>query len=211
MAVSRKRPRRPDHRTGQRHDAFLAAGAEVFLELGFADATLDEVIRRSGGSRATLYGRFGSKEGLFAAIIAAKCSQIVAALDAMPVAGPVEEVLKSFATVYMRQLMSPEGIALYRVVIGESGRFPELGASVFRAGPEAGATRLAAYLRLQIAAKVLDLPDPDAAARQFLQTVKGDLHERALMQAGGMPTKKEIAACIDVAVATFLNGARAAR
>jgi AcrR family transcriptional regulator len=211
MAARRNRVRRPDLRSARRHDAFLAAGTAVFLESGFAEATLDEVIRRSGGSRATLYGRFGSKEGLFAAIIAAKCSQIVAALDAMPVAGKVEEVLRSFATLYMQELMSPEGIALYRAVIGESGHFPELGASVFRAGPEAGADRLAAYLRAQIAAGVLALPDPDMAARQFLQTVKGDLHERALMQAGAVATKKEISACIDLAIATFLNGVRARR
>jgi TetR/AcrR family transcriptional regulator, mexJK operon transcriptional repressor len=190
-----------------RHDAFITAATEVFLERGFANATLDEVIRRSGGSRATLYTRFGSKEGLFAAIIDAKRGQILAALETMSVSGSVEAVLKSFATVYMRELMAPESLALYRVVIAESGRFPELGTSVFHAGPEAAARQVAAYLQSQVEAGRLRLVDTDGAARQFLQIVKGDLHERALMQAGAVATKKEIDRCIDSAIALFLKGA----
>ena len=58
----------------------LDAAKAVFIEHGYAEATLDEVIRRSGGSRATLYKQFGDKEGLFAAIIADICAEIVAPL-----------------------------------------------------------------------------------------------------------------------------------
>jgi AcrR family transcriptional regulator len=211
MRSKQKRVREPDRRGEERHAAFLAAATEVFLELGFAKTTLDEVIRRSGGSRATLYGRFGSKERLFAAIIAAKRSQIVAALEAMPVGGEVEDVLKRFAAAYMQELMAPEGLALYRVVIGESSRFPGLGASVFRTGPEAAANRLAAYLSEQSQSGALNLRDPDTSARQFLQIVKGDLHERALMQPDRVPGKGEITRCINTAVTIFLNGARPRR
>ena len=211
MKAKKRRAEEPGGRGEVRYDAFLTAATEVFLEFGFANATLDEVIRRSGGSRATLYAQFGSKEGLFAAIIAAKRDQIVAALEQMATGGAVDEVLKRFATAYMRELMAPEGLALYRVVIGESARFPDLGASVFSSGPQTAASRLASYLRDQSESGVLDLPDPDLAARQFLQIVKGDLHERALMQPALIVTKKAIAHCIAVAIATFLNGARRRR
>jgi AcrR family transcriptional regulator len=211
MAESRSRKHRPDRRSDERYSAFLAAAIEVFLERGFEKATLDEVIRRSGGSRATLYTQFGSKEGLFAAIIEEKCRQIVAALEAAPVEGGVEEVLKGFATAYMKELMTAESLSLYRLVIGESSRFPELGAAVFQAGPTAAADRLAAYLRAQVEAGALSLPDVDLAARQFIEMVKGDLHIRALMRTSDMPSRKEVATCIEYAAAIFLNGARSRR
>ena len=211
MAESRQRKRRPDRRSDERYSAFLAAAIGVFLERGFEKATLDEVIRRSGGSRATLYAQFGSKEGLFAAIIEEKCRQIVGALEAAPVDGGLEEGLKGFAAAYMRELMTTESLALYRLVIGESSRFPELGAAVFQAGPTAAADRLAAYLRVHVEAGALTLPDVDLAARQFMEMIKGDLHSRALMRTSDIPSRKEVASCIDHATAIFLNGARSRR
>lgn len=192
----------------ERHRAFLEAASQVFLEQGFAQATLDDVIAQSGGSRATLYGRFGSKEGLFAAIIEAKCQQIVATLEEGRIEGGPREVLRQFATAYMRELMSAQSLALYRLVIGESARFPKLGAAVFAAGPNAAALRLTTYLQTQARAGTLEIRDRDfdIAARQFLEMVKGDLHLRALMCTARKPTKKEVDHCIDLAVKVFLRG-----
>jgi AcrR family transcriptional regulator len=207
--VSRTRTaHRVDPRGDERHNAFLEAATHVFLSRGFEKATLAEVIARSGGSRATLYARFGSKEGLFAAIIEAKCGQIVAALESGRMDGGLAEVLREFATAYMRELMSVESLALYRLVIGESGRFPKLGAAVFKAGPNAAAERLAAYLRESAEAGIVEFPDTniDLAARQFLEMVKGDLHLRALMWTSQTPTRKAVTRCIDLAVSVFLNG-----
>ena len=207
--MAKPRPaRRADPRTEERHQAFLEAATEIFLAHGFENATLGDVITRSGGSRATLYGRFGSKEGLFAAIIESKCAQIVAALDRGQMEGGLDDVLKAFGTLYMRELMSAESLALFRLVIGESGRFPELGAAVFRAGPNAAAQRLASYLRAHARAGGLKIEDSDVdvTARQFLEMVKGDLHVRALMRTSPTPTKKEVAHCIETAVRVFLRG-----
>jgi len=200
---------RTDRRGEERRNALLEAATHVFLTHGFEKATLGEVIARSGGSRATLYARFGSKEGLFAAIIEAKCRQIVVALEDGRIDGGLEEVLREFATVYMGELMSVESLALYRLVIGESERFPKLGAAVFQAGPNAAAERLIAYLRSNVNASILELSDSDIdiAARQFLEMVKGDLHMRALMRTKKRPTKKEVERCIDLAVKVFLHGA----
>jgi hypothetical protein len=104
--------------------------------------------------------------------------------------------------------MAPESLALYRTVIAESGRIPELGAAVFRAGPSAAADRLAAHLRREAERDRLRLADCDAAARQFLEMVKGDLHLRALMDPARPPSAGEVAECIHRAVALFLDGAR---
>ncbi len=191
-----------------RRAAIVAAATDVFLEHGFGAATLDDVVRRAGGSRATLYEHFGGKKGLFAAIIAHQCELIVAPLALSEDEGAPEKVLADVGRRFMDILMSPRGLGLYRMVSAEAARFPALGAQVFASGPKAAADRLAVYLRAQVKAGVLLLPDVDLAARHFLEMVKGELHTRALFNVAPMPTPAEIDACVKGAVATFLTGAR---
>jgi len=189
--------------------AIVAAATDVFLEVGFGAATLDEVVRRAGGSRATLYENFGSKEGLFAAIIAAQCAQIVEPLRALAHdGGAPEDVLFAVGRRFLDILMSPRGLGLYRLVSAEAGRFPALGMQVFESGPKAAADQLAGYLQSQVEAGTLVLEDTDLAARHFLEMVKGDLHTRALFAAGPAPASDEIDTCVRAAVRLFLAGAR---
>ncbi len=192
-----------------RRAAIVAAATDVFLDQGFAAATLDDVVRRAGGSRATLYQNFGSKEGLFAAIIAKQCELVVAPLKALSEGdGRPEDVLAELGRCFMDILMSPRGLGLYRMVSAEASRFPALGAQVFASGPKAAADQLAVYLRAQVKAGTLRLPNVDLAARHFLEMVKGDLHTRALFNVAPLPTAAEIETCVTGAVDTFLTGAR---
>ena len=107
----------PDAPSGRR-DAILRAARLCFLDRGFIRTSISDVIALSGGSRATVYDEFGSKEGLFAALIAS-------ILDEMRLPeiadGPPEDVLREVGLAYMAQLMDPEALALYRVVLGRRG------------------------------------------------------------------------------------------
>lgn len=191
-----------------RRKAIMAAAAEVFLEQGFGAATLDEVVRRAGGSRATLYEHFGGKEGLFAAIITEECAAMVAPLEPIAADGAPADVLYAVGRRFLDILTSARGLGLYRLVSAESVRFPALGAQVFAAGPKTAAEHLASYLRRQIDIGVLALPDADLGARHFLEMIKGDLHTRALFNVAPPPSADEIDSCVRGAVATFLTGAR---
>jgi AcrR family transcriptional regulator len=184
----------------------LDAAKAVFIEQGYGSATLDDVIRRSGGSRATLYKQFGSKEGLFAAIISDICAGIVAPLGDSGGTQAPDAVLLAFGRAFMAGLMEPSGLQLYRVLIGEAARFPELAEAVYRSGPLAAADRLSAHLRQWIAEKRIKSTDPDLAARQFLEMIKGDLHFRALLRLEPSPTDAEIGGCVRSAVRLFLDG-----
>ena len=66
----------PSKRLAARRAAFVAAAREVFHQKGFAEATLDDVIALSGGSRQTLYALFGGKQGLFEALVTETCESI---------------------------------------------------------------------------------------------------------------------------------------
>ena len=191
------------NRGERRRQAILAAATEVFLEKGFAGATLDDVIARSGGSRATVYEQFGGTEGLFAAIIGAYCERITVPLAADLTADrPPRQVLTAFALRFVQTMLEPESLALFRVVAAEAERFPKLGAQVFGAGPEPSAQALAAYLHTH-----LGIRKADAAARIFLEMIKGDLHTRALFAVGPVPSTRAIGAMVGDAVRIFLDGA----
>lgn len=190
-----------------RRKAILAAARSVFLKRGFEAATLDEIIERSGGSRATLYGQFGSKEGLFAAIVEDLRQTIIA-----PLAGGLEPtkppgaVLAAFARRYLDRLLEPENLGLYRLVIAEAQRFPALGRRVFAAGPSAAAAAVADYLQAETRRGRLAVRKPDMAARVFLEMIKGDLHTRALFGAGPAPRPDEVRGLVSEAVRSFLEG-----
>jgi TetR/AcrR family transcriptional regulator, mexJK operon transcriptional repressor len=183
----------------------LNAAKAVFVEKGYARATLDDVIAKSGGSRATIYQQFGSKEGLFAAIIAEICANIVAPLTGRERDEEPSRVLLSVARSYMSALMEPTSLALYRVLIGEGERFPEFGAAVFRSGPAVAAETLATYLARWDRDGRLAVEDPRIAARQLLEMIKGDLHLRALLRLEP-PSEGEIEHCVTSAVRVFLRG-----
>jgi TetR/AcrR family transcriptional regulator, mexJK operon transcriptional repressor len=191
----------------RRRAAMLEAATAVFLERGYEGATLGEVIARSGGSRATLYGQFGDKAGLFGAIIAAFCERIVAPVG-QEIEGPAEPALLAVGRGFMQAMMAPESLGLYRIVIAEGTRFPELAEAVFSAGPKAAADGLTRYLAQKVRSRELGLDDPGAAARHFLEMVKGDLHFRALLGLAPAPSAADVENCVALAVKTFLDGAR---
>lgn len=191
----------------KRRRRLIAAARAVFVERGFEGTTLDHVIAVAGGSRSTLYQQFGDKEGLFAAIIGEICDDISIPLTGGPEGDPDPgTVLQAFALRFMKRLMEPESLALYRLVIAESRRLPGLGSQVFAAGPERGARALADYLRAQSRAGRMRLRDPDLSVRIFLEMIKGDLHTRALFRAGPPPSAREIEATVRAAVGIFLRG-----
>ena len=186
-----------------RRAEILAAARAEFLARGYGGATLAAIVGRAGGSRRAVYEGFGGKAGLFAAIVEDVRGRMEGPLDA---GGPPETALRAFARAYAAQLMLPENLALYRLVAGETARFPELGAAVYRSGPAAAADRLARALAEWTAAGLLSVADPPGAARILLAAVLGDLHTRALFDPAWTPAPGEVDACADAAVTLFLVG-----
>ena len=185
-----------------RRAAILKAARICFLDRGFIRTSISDVIALSGGSRATVYDEFGSKEGLFAALI----GSILAQMRLPEIAdGPPEEVLREVGLSYMAQLMDPEALALYRGVLGESSHIRQLGQTIFAAGPEAAAAALAARLSVWNRAGLLAVDDPERAASLFLAMVEGDLHRAAVLWSRA-PDAAQIERNVAGAVEIFLHG-----
>lgn len=190
----------------EKRRAIVDAAIEVFLESGYGAATMDAVVERVGGSKSTIYGFFGSKEGLFAAIIQEVVGEIVKPLPVFDdTESDVETVLFDTAFRHMSVVLSDRHIALVRIVAAEMHRFPELGRAYYAAGPGRGHASLEAYLRDQTQRAKLAVDDPRRAAEMFYGML---LHKATLQRLNGVlppPTEAEVALASRATVDLFLK------
>lgn len=187
-------------------ESILAAARRTFLASGFGAASMDAIAREAGASKATIYAYFASKEELFGAVVARDSEHYAegfsaGALDPGDAAGSLREIAERF----LRLLLSPEVIAINRIIIGEVTRFPELAEVFWRAGPERIRAQVEGFLRRAAAAGTLDLADPRLAAGQFASLVRGELHLQTLLGLQAPTEEAAIAASADAAVITFLR------
>jgi TetR/AcrR family transcriptional regulator, mexJK operon transcriptional repressor len=190
-----------------RRRAFLEAASAVFLEKGYAAATLDDVIARSGGSRQTLYALFGGKEGLFQAIVAERSAAIFDAFPAEALHGrPPEEVLTELGIRYLDIITTPEALGMYRLVVAEGAARRELAEQFWKTGPANGRAHIARYLAEQERRGTLHVGDAEAAAGQFWGLLLGLLHLECLLALRPKPGRAELEAHVRDIVGCFLHG-----
>jgi TetR/AcrR family transcriptional regulator, mexJK operon transcriptional repressor len=190
---------------GEKAESILAAARRKFLASGFGAVSMDAIAREAGASKATLYAYFASKEELFGAMIGRESERYseeftAGELDPKDAAGSLSVIANRF----LRLLLSPEVIAINRIVVGEVARFPILAEVFWHAGPERIRIQVEGFLRRAVAAGTLDLPDTRLAAEQFASLVRGEIHLQRLLGLG-RSDDKAVAAAAKNAVATFLK------
>lgn len=191
-------------RGDKRRAAILDAATKIFLRDGYNGASVAEIIEQSGGSKATLYGHFKNKEGLFGAVIQRQCDDILTLFDDYEGFGEtIDEILFEVGYRLSRALNTNNNIDLFRIIVAESPRFPDLGRLYYQSGPVRGYKMLAHYL-----GEKLDLSEPEAelAAMQFFDMVKAPLHLQRLIQHRNSVSDVEMRANVKRAVKTFLRG-----
>lgn len=124
--VRAKRERRKDARPGE----LLAAALELFVEKGFAATRAEEVAKRAGVSKGTLFLYFSSKEELFKAVvrenISGRFDEWSQELDAYE--GSSAELLRYCITVWWERVGSTQAAGISKLMMSEAGNFPELAA-----------------------------------------------------------------------------------
>jgi AcrR family transcriptional regulator len=154
----------------------------VFLQHGYAGATVELVVRRARASKATIYSFFGGKEGLFDALIDERAEHILAGFpDFDRATVNVRAALQHIGQRYLEVVMAREAIALYRLLVAEGPRYPKLVRGVYRIGQDRVVASLAKALRSWGARGRIRAVDPDRIATQFLAVVRGELHLRAMV------------------------------
>jgi TetR/AcrR family transcriptional repressor of mexJK operon len=188
-----------------KRDAILEAAARVFFESGYADASMDEIAREAGVSKQTVYSHFGAKEALFGDFIRDNCERLLEPISAPEIRakGP-GAALTGIARRYLDLILEPQALALFRTILAESGRFPELAETFYRSGPLVAIDNLADYLSALDSEGVLRMSDPRLAARLFFGMLREDFYFRLLLGCGESPNKKEVERTVSQAVDMFL-------
>ena len=194
-------------------DQIMAAAGTLFLEHGYGATSMDAIARRAGVSKATLYAHFTNKDDLFAAIVATECARAVPALiDPELESLPVAEGLYRLGRDFLELLLSISALSVYRVVVAETPRFPELGRAFYRSGPERSLALVADYLERAHQKGDLEVADPREAAALLLGMIRGFPQLRCLLGVGEVPVPAaERNRHVQAAVTLFVQGCRPAR
>jgi TetR/AcrR family transcriptional regulator of autoinduction and epiphytic fitness len=187
--------------------ALLDAAFAAFLELGYERTGLDEIARRAGVSAATLHKHFSRKADLFDAVIERTWEALTAEADALPATlervKPAEALIR-FGRAHAALLGRDEIVQLFRAVIAEAPRFPELGQELYRRAKDPFRARINAYLEQATAKGALRVDNREVAVGQFLDMINGALFWPRLVAADRKRSAVDTEIIIKEAVKTFL-------
>jgi AcrR family transcriptional regulator len=196
-------------RSLQRREEILGAATELFLEKGFSGYSIDDIIKRTGGSKRTIYKLFPCKQDLFGAIAQGVVQKILEPIE-IPTLGarPIEDVLREFGENYIAVKTSSEFSKLYRSILTEAARFPDTCRCVFESGPAQVNAALAEVLAHYEARGDVAFTNRELAAEQFIAMLRTERMLAASLGIEPQPNKAAIRRHVANAVTTFLDGCR---
>jgi TetR/AcrR family transcriptional regulator, mexJK operon transcriptional repressor len=188
-------------------EQILQVATQLFLKEGYGSTSIESVAARAGVSKRTFYDRFDDKAALFAAVVHYIIEHIRPPADVPLLAGAsLPEILQRLAGLILKAALSPQALALHRLVTGESSRFPELAFAVETEGRQSEATDLIAGLlaREQRDTKIGN-EDQRFAADQFIYMVV-TLPQRRALGFGRPMTAAELDVWAHKVVILFVEG-----
>lgn len=183
-----------------KRDCVLAAAQQIFLEMGYAAASMDAVAARANVSKATIYAYFDNKRALFEHVIQGRCQRVFSVADLPQHYSDARATLRQLAITLQDVILSPEAVAINRVVIAEAPRLPEVGEAFYAAGPVPGLAKVTDIFTDLTRLGLLSVPDDEAplVAELFLNMLKGDAHTRVML--GLPPSRADHARLVDVVI-----------
>lgn len=161
--------RREENRAA-RHAAIVEIARRSFLDNGYAATSMSTIASELGGSKGTLWAYFPSKEALFAAVLDDVTAAFRAHLtDALLPGRDSRATLFDFVRRFSAKLLDPDSVRLHRLVVGEGGRFPEIGRVFYDRGPAQVLKGLSDHIAVEMAAGRLRDADPMLAAQYLIQ------------------------------------------
>ena len=149
-----------------KNEAILDAAVDVWAERG-VQAPMEEIARRAGVSKQTIYNHYGCKADLVQALCARRVHEIVAPLEAPGAIEQPAQALAAFGRVLLTALLTPRYTTLLRTAMANVATMPEVARALYEAGPRASRRGLATFLETETAACRLACPDPVEAAEFF--------------------------------------------
>ena len=193
-------------KTEEKRQAIIDVAAAAFGELGFERTSMSEICARLGGSKATLYNYFPSKESLFLEVMfrASEAEFQHTMLSLQAASDDVAQTLRNFGQRFLGLLYSPDVMAVRRLLVSEAGR-SNLGQRCGEMGPARGNAVVMEFLKQAVARKLLRKADLEVMLHQLLALLESELLPRFMFQHLPAPTEQEITKCTQRAVDVFLR------
>jgi TetR/AcrR family transcriptional regulator, mexJK operon transcriptional repressor len=189
----------------QLETTILNAATDAFLDGGYAATTIELIARTCGVAKRTIYARWSGKPALFKAVLERLMTKWLSDAGDWDAGDDLETALDRAAERILSVALSPEAVALNRLLVAESARFPELPLMLDQAGAAEGTIRIAALLDRVVARGKVRPADTLLAAEQFLHLILAGPQRRAL-GLGPKLDDQQIEAWRKAAVSLFLRG-----
>ena len=146
----------------------LKHATEMFLEMGYEKASMNNLVKRSGSSKSTIYKHFRSRQALFIAVLDEKLRDHLAPIENLDLTTlSIEEGLKLIGRTGIKVITSKDHINLCRIIYAEAERIPHVGRTYYEHGPKRGMAGVAKYLSTMVEKGKIRCIDPALAAQCF--------------------------------------------
>jgi AcrR family transcriptional regulator len=205
VASASKAPKKPS--AEERRELILDAAGKVFFEQGFSGASVDSVIEIVGGSKRTIYGEFGSKEGLFTALVNRCADNAIGNLaDDLSEYHDIRETMIRFGKRLLEILQTEDLMGIFRTVLLEAKTFPDLARTVYDKGPGRAAKTLAEALRKAKSQGDIKVTDFNSVANHFVGMIRGNDYLRVVLGLRGKIAGREADVFVKSAVDLCMYG-----
>lgn len=192
-------------KSDEKRQAILDIAKESFSQQGVSGTSMSYIAKKLGGSKATLYNYFSSKEEIFSAVMESSASeQISNSFLSLDVNRCVQTSLLEFGYNFLDSILSPDAIAIYRMAITEADR-SDIGRHFYNNGPKKGWIHLSEYIAQQIKKGQLRECDSWIAAMHFKALLSSEYVEQYAFAAIDKPSQQQIRTTVDQAVTAFMT------
>jgi TetR/AcrR family transcriptional repressor of mexJK operon len=185
------------HNLDDKTSCILDAARDTFLEHGFNAATTDMIQRQAGVSKATLYSRYPSKENLFIAVVENECRLFNDKIEAIRhISGNIREKLYGLGNAYLTLILTPRFLALFRIIIADASRFPQLASQFYQVGPRGIINRVIELLAVAAENQEINIQSVgiENAAILFVGMLRGENQLECLTHPNSSPSAARISA-----------------
>lgn len=191
-----------------KRQAIIDVSKNAFMELGYGNTSMSEIAHRVGGSKATLYNYFSSKEEIFAAVMESAASeQIMEAFNLLEKNQDLEETLIHFGINYLSSVISPSLLSIWKMAITEAG-LSDIGQQFYENGPKRGWQQLGLYLQKNMDAGLLLPSNHITCAMHLKALIEAEYFHLVALHAIPFPDSDQIETSVIHAVKVFLRAYR---
>lgn len=188
-------------KSAEKRELILDAAVTLFMEQGYPNTSMDQVATRAGVSKQTVYSHFKDKKGLFGAAVEDRCKRAAMREIDFDPAISLRDNLLDLAQGFCELITSEDAIRTQSNCITHRDSDPDLGVLFYESGPLAVITAAQRAFAKLNDDNLLDIPNPDNAAVQFLAMIQGNWHLRCMLGVlpiGSKPDEKYLTECVDI-------------